>query len=101
MENIEKIFKKIFDCSFTVHTVLVPFLPESNYEECLFYELISSGMKAEKQKPLPLKYKEIKIKSAETLINIHYAQIFTHINGCKLGLLIKFITSYLKEGLKK
>ena len=36
--TIEEIFKKVLDCSFTVHTALGPGLLESAYEECLYYE---------------------------------------------------------------
>jgi GxxExxY protein len=59
--NIEEVFKKVLDCAFTVHTALGPGLLESAYEECLFYELAQSGLKVDKQKPLPLVYKEVKL----------------------------------------
>ena len=61
--NIEEIFKKVLDCSFQVHTSLGPGLLESAYEECLFYELIQNGLKVEKQKALPLVYKEVKLEA--------------------------------------
>ena len=60
--NIEEVFKKVLDCSFQVHTALGPGLLESSYEECLNYEIMQSGLEVEKQKPLPLVYKEVKIK---------------------------------------
>ena len=59
--NVEEIFKKVLDCSFKVHSALGPGLLESAYEECLYYELVQSGMKVEKQKPLPLVYNEVKL----------------------------------------
>ena len=59
--DIEKIFKTVLDCSFQVHTSLGPGLHESAYEECLYYELMQSGLYVEKQKPLPLIYKEVKL----------------------------------------
>jgi GxxExxY protein len=59
--NIEEIFKKVLDCSFQVHTALGPGLLESAYEECLFYEMTQIGLKVEKQKALPLVYKEVKL----------------------------------------
>ena len=49
----EDIFKKVLDCSFKVHSVLGPGLLESAYTECLYFDLIQSGLKVEKQKPLP------------------------------------------------
>jgi GxxExxY protein len=119
--NIEEIFKKILDCSFQVHTELGPGLLESAYVECLCYELIRYGLKVEKQKPLPLIYKEVKLdagyrvdllvedlivvelKSVEALCDIHMAQILTYmkLSGCKLGLLANFNVKHLKDGIKR
>jgi GxxExxY protein len=56
-----QITEKIIGCAIQVHKSLGPGLLESAYEECLFYELIQSGFKVEKQKPLPLVYKEVKL----------------------------------------
>ena len=119
--NVEEIFKKVLDCSFKVHTALGPGLLESAYEECLYYELIQSGMKVEKQKPLPLIYEEVKldagyrvdllvensviveIKSVEAICDVHMAQILTYLklSGCKLGLLANFNVKHLKDGIKR
>lgn len=119
--DIEEVFKKVLDCSFEVHTALGPGLLESAYEECLFYELINAGLKVEKQKPLPLIYKEVKldagyrvdllveksiiveIKSVEALADIHLAQILTYLklSSCKLGLLANFNVRHLKDGIKR
>lgn len=119
--NIEEIFKKILDCSFQVHTALGPGLLESAYEECLYYELNKIGLKVEKQKALPLVYKEIKletgyridlivessiiieIKTVDSLSDIHLAQILTYLklSNCKLGLLVNFNVRHLKDGIKR
>jgi GxxExxY protein len=119
--NIEEIYKKVLDCAFIVHTALGPGLLESAYSECLYYDLIQSGLKVEKQKPLPLVYKEVKleagyridllvencivveIKSIDALADIHMAQILTYLklSRCKLGLLANFNVLHLKEGIKR
>jgi GxxExxY protein len=119
--NIEEIFKRILDCSYKIHTALGPGLLESAYEECLYYELIQSGLKVEKQKALPLIYEHVKldagyridllventviveIKSIESLSDIHMAQILTYLklSGCKLGLLVNFNVYHLKDGIKR
>lgn len=119
--EIEKNFKKILDCSFQVHTALGPGLLESAYEECLYYELLQSGLKVKKQKPLPLIYKEVKleagyrvdllvenkviveIKSVDSLADIHMAQILTYLKlaECKLGLLVNFNVKHLKDGIRR
>jgi GxxExxY protein len=119
--NQEEIFKKVLDCSFKVHIELGPGLLESAYTECLYYDLIQEGLNVEKQKPLPLVYKEVKleagyridlfvenciiieIKSVESLADIHMAQILTYLklSSSKLGLLVNFNVMHLKEGLKR
>jgi len=62
LEEINKITGKILDCAYKVHTELGLGLLESAYEECLFYELVQSGLKVEKQKALPLVYQEVKLE---------------------------------------
>lgn len=57
--DIEIVFKKVLDCAFLVHSSLGPGLLESAYEECLYYELLQNGLKVEKQKALPLMYKDV------------------------------------------
>jgi GxxExxY protein len=119
--NIEEIYKKMLDCAFIVHTALGPGLLESAYTECLYYELIQSGLKVEKQKPLPLIYKEVnleagyridllvedsivvEIKSIDALADIHMAQILTYLklSKCRLGLLANFNVLHLKDGIKR
>ena len=116
-----EISKIVLDCAFKVHFALGPGLLESAYEECLYYEIFQSGLFVEKQKPLPLIYKEIKlevgyrvdllienkfvveIKSVEFLNEVHLAQLLTYLklSDCKLGYLINFNVKYLKDGVKR
>ena len=111
------ILKKAYE----VHTALGPGLLESTYEECLCYELSMYGLKVERQKTLPIEYKGIKIengyrldivvedkvvielKSVETLLPIHSAQLLTYLKLSKIkhGLLINFNVKSLKEGIKR
>lgn len=111
----------VFDCALKVHQSLGPGLLESAYEECLFYELKKIGLSVEKQKPLPLIYEEVKldvgyrldiivenkliieIKSVEVLNDVHFAQLLTYLKltNCKLGLLINFNVSLIKNGVKR
>jgi GxxExxY protein len=117
----EIIFKRILDCAFKVHTVLGPGLLESAYTECLYHDLTENGLKVEKQKPLPLVYKDvcleagyridlfvegsivIEIKSIEALADIHMAQILTYLklSKCTLGLLVNFNVLHLKDGIHR
>lgn len=104
-----------------VHRALGPGLLESAYQECLYHELINEGLKIEKEKPMPIIYKDIKldhgyrldllvedkvvieIKTVDTLIDVHTAQILTYLKlgDYKLGLLINFNVPLLKEGIKR
>ena len=117
----EEIFKKVLDCAFEVHTNLGPGLLESVYEECLFIELQLAGLIVEKQKHLPLIYKGLKLeshlrldilvenkiivelKAVEELTDVHLAQTLTYLklSGCKLGLLVNFNVTHLKNGIKR
>ena len=116
-----EISKIILDCAFKVHTALGPGLLESAYRECLAYELTKSGLKIEKEKPMPLIYEEvhldcgyridllvenkvvIELKVVEAFNDIHIAQTLTYmkLSGCKLGLLLNFYTKSLKDGIKR
>jgi GxxExxY protein len=111
----------VFDCALKVHQSLGPGLLESAYEECLYYELRKTGLNVQKQKPLPLIYEEVKldvgyridiivenkliieIKSVEALNDVHFAQLLTYLKltNCKLGLLINFNVSLIKNGVKR
>jgi GxxExxY protein len=93
---------EIIGSAITVHKIFGPGLLESAYKECLFYELISKGLYVEKERPLPLIYKEIRmdcgyrldllvenkiiveIKAVEVLNDIHLAQVLTYlkVSGC-------------------
>jgi len=111
----------IIGCAIKVHTALGPGLLESAYEECLYYELVKEGLKVEKQKALPLIYEEIKleigyrldlivedkviveIKACEGLNDVHLAQLLTYLklSNVKLGLLINFNVTRVKDGIKR
>ncbi len=52
----------VFKTSLQIHNGLWPGLLESTYQECLFHEIRKRGIFIEKQKPLPLIYKETKLE---------------------------------------
>jgi GxxExxY protein len=104
-----------------VHRHLGPGLLESAYEECLCHELNALGVPFERQKELPVSYKGIsldcgyrmdivvdrtlllELKSVETLLPIHEAQLLTdlRLSGIRLGLLVNFNVPLLKNGIKR
>jgi GxxExxY protein len=119
--NENELSKIVVDCMFKVHKNLGPGLLESAYEECLFYELLKTGLLVERQKPLPLFYETIKmeigyrldflienklvieVKAVEAINDVHKAQVITYLklSGCKLGLLVNFNVVLIKDGIKR
>jgi GxxExxY protein len=116
-----EITQRIIGAAIEVHKQLGPGLLESAYEECLCHELTVRNMNFERQKPIPLVYKEAKLdcgyrldllvegrivvelKSIDGLGPIHEAIILTYLklSGHKLGLLINFNVSLLKDGIRR
>ncbi len=104
-----------------IHRELGPGLLESAYEECLAYELSKAGLRFERQRPLPVKYKQVQLdcgyrldfvvegvlivelKAVTELHPIHEAQLLTYLKLAKtsLGLLINFNVPVLKQGVKR
>lgn len=116
-----EISSKIIGLAMEVHKKLGPGLLESAYKECLFYELINHGYNVNKEKPLPIIYKEIKldhgyridllvenrvvieIKSVDYIMDVHKAQLLTYLKlgEFRLGLLLNFNSMLLKDGIKR
>ena len=113
------ITEKIIGAAIEVHKALGPGLLESAYEECLCYELSRAEMKIDRQLQLPVIYKEVKLncgyrldivvdnliivelKTVDKLKPIHEAQLLTYLKltDKKLGLLLNFNVTVLKEGI--
>ncbi len=119
--EINKITETIIGCAIEVHKILGPGLLESAYEECLFFELQKAGLIVERQKPVPVVYKEIKLecgyridllvenivvielKTVDAFNPVHEAQILTYMKFSmkSIGLLINFNVALLKNGIKR
>ncbi|MHC4489382.1 MAG: GxxExxY protein [Planctomycetota bacterium] len=98
-DRLDRITNSIIGAAIEVHRALGPGLLESAYEACLAFELIEHGLKIERQKPLPVVYREIKV--VDRLAPIHKAQLLSYLrlSGCKVGLLINFNVRVLKTGI--
>ncbi|WP_353134095.1 GxxExxY protein [Pseudopedobacter sp.] len=121
MEIENFLSKEIIGAALKVHKALGPGLLESAYKECLYYELLKSGLYVEKEKSLPLVYEEVKLncgyrldlfvegkviietKSVEEISDVHFAQVLTYLKltKCKLGLLMNFNVVLLKDGIRR
>lgn len=111
----------VIGCAIEVHKVLGPGLLESAYEECLCYELAQEGLSFQRQVPLPVAYKRVKldcgyrldvvvegqliieIKTVERILPLHEAQLLTYLKlgGLPSGLILNFNSAVLKDGIKR
>ncbi|WP_121362220.1 GxxExxY protein [Flavobacterium johnsoniae] len=120
-DELDAISYKIIGLAIEVHRQLGPGLLESAYQECLHYEIVNSGLLVERQKALPIVYKDVKLdhgyridllienkivielKTVEAFTDVHFAQILTYLKlgNYPLGLLINFDSKILKNNIKR
>jgi GxxExxY protein len=111
----------IIGAALRVHTELGPGMLESAYESCLFFELVDTGLRVERQKALPLIYRGqrmncgyrldllvnemiiVEVKAIEHLQRIHSAQVLSYLQQTKLklGLLFNFNEKWLQDGTRR
>jgi GxxExxY protein len=116
-----EITHEIIGAAIEVHKLLGRGLLESACGACLCHEFAIRKIGFQKQKPVPLVYKEIKLacdfrldllvekriavelKSVDALAPIHEAIMLTYLRllGHKLGLLINFNVPVLKDGVRR
>lgn len=119
--NENALSKVVIGAAIEVHRQLGPGLLESVYEECLAYELNRRRIPFERQKSIPVRYHEVhldcgfrldllvdnlvvvELKAVDELAPIHQAQMLTYLKltGCKLGLLLNFNETKLRDGIKR
>lgn len=119
--KLEKLTQAIIGAAIEVHKHLGPGLLESAYESCLAYELTQLGLKVERQKTLPITYKNleldqgyrldllveetviVELKAVEELTSVHTAQILSYLkfSDCKAGLLLNFNVKLMKHGIER
>ena len=119
--HLNQLTHEVIGAAIDVHRQLGPGLLESAYRECLCRELVLRGIPFDRERPLPLEYKGIRlecgyrvdivvasrvaveVKSVEALAPIHDAQILTYLRlgGWRLGLLINFNVVVLKDGIHR
>jgi GxxExxY protein len=112
---------RIIGAAIKIHRNLGPGLLESAYESCLAHELEQVGLPVQRQKPVPLIYKGVKldcgfradlivngevvveIKSKDALHPIDEAQLLSHLRllNLNVGLLINFNVVILNDGIKR
>ncbi len=116
-----EIAKIIVNTCYNIHVEMGPGLLESVYEEILYFELVNQGLIVERQKIIPVFWKNtkmelgfradlivenkviIELKSVEKIAAVHPKQLLTYLKltNLKLGLLINFNVTLIKNGISR
>jgi GxxExxY protein len=116
---LEDLTQEIIGAAIEVHRVLGPGLLESAYEECLCHELNIRGISLQRQVPLPVEYKSVKLdcgykldilvedavilelKCVDRISPVHEAQLLTYLklSGKRVGFILNFNSAVLTKGL--
>jgi GxxExxY protein len=111
----------IVGAAIEVHRRLGPGLLESAYETCLCRELSLQGIGLQRQVPLPIEYRGVRlecgyqldilvagsiiveVKAVKKIIPVHRAQVLTYLKltNLRIGLLINFNVEVLRSGLHR
>lgn len=120
-DSTNRLTEKIIGCAIEVHKGIGPGLFESAYEECLCFELGRAGLLFQRQVPLPVVYKGVRldcgyrldvvvegqiileIKAVEKIIPIHEAQMISYLRMLdkRIGLILNFHSTVLKTGIRR
>lgn len=121
IEELNKISGQIVDASLEVHKTLGPGLLESVYEACLAHELAQRGLRVERQAPIPVVYKGVRLdvgfridifverclvvelKAVDEVLPIHEAQVLAYLKLTKnrIGLILNFNVVLMKNGTQR
>ena len=112
---------KIIKGAIEVHRELGPGLLESIYEECVCKEFDLNKIKYNRQKEIPIVYKNIglnqkyridlivedcvivELKCVENILPVYQAQLLSYLKltGLRLGLILNFNVNLMKNGIKR
>jgi GxxExxY protein len=121
LASFNQLTERIIGAGIAVHRVLGPGLLESAYQQCFCQELFLRGIPFEREVPIPLEYRGIRleagyrldilvagkvvveVKAMEAIAPIHEAQLLTYLRlgGWKVGLLMNFNVVVLKDGIRR
>jgi len=118
---LPELTRGVLKAAFEVHRNLGPGLLESTYRECLVKELKTAGHSVEREVPIPIAYKDLRIdgayradlivdravivelKAVDQVLPVHEAQTLTYLklSGLKVALLLNFNTRRLQHGIRR
>jgi GxxExxY protein len=119
--TLNEITFQIRGAIYDVYNELGPGLLESVYEEALVYELQKRNLIVERQKVVPIRYKDVvlktelrldllvenevivELKSVKELLDVHFKQTLTY---CRLldkhlGILVNFNTDCIRDNIRR
>ncbi|MGI8856842.1 MAG: GxxExxY protein [Thermomicrobiales bacterium] len=118
--EIDHLAYRVIGCAREVHRHLGPGFLESVYEEALSLELRRQGVPFARQSEISIAYKGdaigvgrvdflvdnqliVELKATDALAHIHTAQVLSYLRmtRCKLGLLINFNVTMLRQGVER
>ena len=120
-KEINLITQRIIGCAITVHRHLGPGLLECVYDEALSMEFTHEKLQFERQKSVPIVYRQttlasplkldflvtneiiVELKAVETILPVHEAQLLSYLRltNKSVGLLINFHVDVLKSGIRR
>ena len=119
--DVEYLARHAIDCGLQIHKELGPGLLESVYEAVLAAALAEAGFAVERQKIIPIRYRDlviaeafradiiidhrliIEVKSVERASPVHAKQLLTYLRLTEqpLGLLMNFGCETFRDGLRR
>jgi len=117
----DELTEKVIGAAIEVHRALGPGLLESAYEKCLCHELSLRNFSFQRQVPLPVTYKGVKLdcgyrldllveeslivelKTVNKILPVHEAQLLTYLKlrAGGTGLILNFYSPALRDGIKR
>jgi GxxExxY protein len=121
VKSIDELASIVVDAGFQIHNEIGPGLLESAYEAILAHMLVSHGLVVERQKVIPIKFRDliidqgfradividnrllVELKSVEALQPVHGKQVLTYLKlmNLPLGLLINFNVPMFRNGIRR
>ena len=119
--SLDQLGEVVIGACIEVHRHLGPGLLESAYEECLCHELVLRDIPFQRQVPLPVTYKEVRLdagyrldlvvdgriilelKACDHIPKVARAQIISYLRltGLTLGYLVNFHAYRLVDGIQR
>jgi GxxExxY protein len=119
-EVVDRLARQVIGAAIEVHRTLGPGYLESVYEQALCIQLAEQAIPYRSQHTFSVLYHDqpvgtgyvdlmidsalvVELKSVESLADVHQAQLLSYLKAtrCRLGLLINFNVSVLKDGIRR